>query len=76
MPQAHRNGRLEIRLNDDGCQAIANIYPPSGKDGDRSGTLNAQWPRTAPCGQNYRSSTRGGTKVGSAKYIVVWVRSK
>ena len=33
MPPAHRNGRLEIRLNDDGCQAIANIYPPSGKDG-------------------------------------------
>lgn len=34
MPPVHRNGRLEIRLNDDGCQAIANIYPPSGKDGE------------------------------------------
>ena len=33
MAPAHRNGRFEIRLNDDGCQAIANIYPPVGKDG-------------------------------------------
>lgn len=60
----------------DPIQVPGSAVAPSGKDGDRSGTLNAQWPRTAPCGQNYRSSTRGGTKVGSAKYIVVWVRSK
>ena len=33
MTPVHRNGRLEVRLNEDGCQAIANIYPPSGKDG-------------------------------------------
>ncbi len=34
MAPAHRNGRLEIRLDEDGCQAIATIYPPSGKDGE------------------------------------------
>ena len=60
----------------DPIQLPGSAVAPSGKDGDRSGTLNAQWPRTAACGQNYRSSTRGGTKVGSAKYMVVWLRSK
>ena len=34
MPPQHRNGRFEIRLNDDGSQAFANIYPPVGKDGE------------------------------------------
>lgn len=45
----------------------------TGRDADRSNTLNEQWPRGAACGQMYRSTVRG-SKVGTAKYVVVWLR--